>query len=96
MRNLPADKTRSRSVPVFFLLVLLIWASPGSAGAAGGERNPVFPTPRGYVSDYADLNESDWQGRIREFCKEQKDRTGVEMIVVTTKTASQVGWISVA
>ncbi len=88
MRNLPADKTRSRSVPVFFLLVLLIWASPGSAGAAGGERNPVFPTPRGYVSDYAELIEPDWQNRIRQVCKELEDRTGIEMIVVTIPTAS--------
>ncbi len=72
---------------MFFLLFLLVWVSPGSAGAAGGEKKSVFPTPLGYVSDYADLIDPDWQSRIREVCKELEDRTGVEMIVVTIATA---------
>ncbi|MCY4614627.1 MAG: TPM domain-containing protein [Nitrospira sp.] len=73
---------------MLFLFVLLVWVSPGSAGAAGGEKKSVFPTPLGYVSDYADLIEPDWQSQIRAVCKELEDRTGVEMIVVTIETAS--------
>ena len=77
-----------RSAAIVFLFALFIWIPPGLAGAAGGEKNPAFPTPLGYVSDYADLIEPDWQGRIRAVCKELEDRTGVEMIVVTIPTAS--------
>ena len=77
-----------RSVPIFFLFVLFVWVSPGMAGAAEGENKPVFPTPLGYVSDYAELIDPDWQNRIRQVCKELEDRTGIEMIVVTITTAS--------
>ena len=49
-----------------------------------GIRHPVFPTPLGYVNDYAALIGDDWHARIRNVCQELEDRTGVEMIVVTT------------
>ena len=87
MRKLLADKALWRSVPIFFIFVLFVWVSLGVAAVAGGEKKSVFPTPLGYVSDYADLIEPDWQKRIREVCKELEDRTGVEMIVVTIATA---------
>ena len=87
MRKLLADKALWRSVPIFFIFVLFVWMSPWPANAAGGDKKPVFPTPLGYVSDYADLIEPDWQSRIREVCKELEDRTGIEMIVVTIATA---------
>ena len=77
-----------RSTSMFFLLVLFAWVSPGLADSSGGEKKFVFPTPLGYVSDYADLIEPDWQRRIREVCKELEDRTGIEMIVVTIETTS--------
>jgi len=77
-----------RSVPMLLLFVLFVCVSPEAVGASGGEKNPVFPRPLGYVSDYADLIEPDWQNRIRDVCKELEDRTGVEMIVVTIATAS--------
>ena len=77
-----------RTVSTLFLFVLSVWVSPDSASSAGGEKKPAFPAPLGYVSDYADLIEPDWQRRIREVCKELEDRTGVEMIVVTIETAS--------
>ena len=77
-----------RSAAIVFLFVPLVWGASGLAGGAGGEKKPAFPTPLGYVSDYADLIEPDWQGRIRAVCKELEDRTGVEMIVVTIETAS--------
>lgn len=77
-----------RSVPIFLLFVLFIWVSPCSASNAGGENKLAFPTPLGYVSDYADLIEANWQNRVRGVCKELEDRTGIEMIVVTISTVS--------
>lgn len=77
-----------RSAPICFLFVLFVWVSPGSTVAAGGSKKPAFPTPLGYVSDYAELIEPDWQNRIRQVCKELEDRTGIEMIVVAIETAS--------
>ena len=87
MKKLLVDKILWRSAPMLLLFVLFVWVSPGSTSAAGGEKNPVFPTPLGYVSDYAELIEPDWQSRIRGVCKELEDRTGIEMIVVTIATA---------
>ncbi len=87
MGKLLVDKTLCRSAPMLILFVLLVWASPWPANAAGGDKKSNFPTPLGYVSDYADLIESDWQNRIRQVCKELEDRTGIEMIVVTIETA---------
>jgi len=46
----------------------------------------TLPTPLGYVSDYAEILDRDWEARIRSVCKELENRTGVEMIVVTTPT----------
>ena len=46
----------------------------------------TLPTPLGYVSDYAEILDPEWKSRIRSVCKELEDRTGVEMIVVTTPT----------
>ncbi|MXX10615.1 MAG: TPM domain-containing protein [Nitrospira sp. SB0667_bin_9] len=88
MKKLLADKAIWRAVPVLFLFVLFAWASSGFAVAARGEKTPAFPTPLGYVSDYAELIDADWQSRIRAVCKELENRTGVEMIVVTIETAS--------
>ena len=78
----------SRVVPILFLLAWLPGIFPGLASAAEEGSPPGFPTPLGYVSDYADLIEPDWQRRIRAVCKELEDRTGVEMIVVTIETTS--------
>ena len=78
----------ARSAPILFLYVLFVWVSPEAVGASGAEKKSDFPTPLGYVSDYADLIEPDWQNRIREVCKELEDRTGIEMIVVTIATAT--------
>lgn len=77
-----------RSKPFFCLVLILIWFSAGDVGAAEGEKKPAFPKPLGYVSDYAELIEADWQNRIRLVCKELEDRTGIEMIVVAIETAS--------
>ena len=77
-----------RSVPIFFLFALFVCVFSEEANAAGGKEKSTFPTPLGYVSDYAELIEPDWQNRIRLVCKELEDRTGIEMIVVTIETAS--------
>lgn len=58
------------------------WASP----PYGIKQIPVFPTPLGYISDYAELINREWHSRIRDVCKELEDRTGVEMIVVTIES----------
>ena len=58
------------------------WAS----SPYGIKEIPVFPTPSGYISDYAELIDSEWHSRIRDVCKELEDRTGVEMIVVTIES----------
>ena len=79
---------RARSIPFFLLLLIVIWMSGGVVGATEAEKKSAFPKPLGYVSDYADLIEADWQNRIRLVCKELEDRTGIEMIVVAIETAS--------
>ena len=43
----------------------------------------TFPTPLGYVSDYADILSPQWHSQIRSVCKDLENRTGIEMIVVT-------------
>lgn len=88
MKKLLTDKALWCLVSMLFLFVVFIWVSPGLADAEGEEKKPVFPRPLGYVSDYADLIEADWQNRIRQVCKELEDRTGIEMIVVAIETAS--------
>ena len=50
---------------MFLLFILLVCVSPGLASAAGVEKKPAFPRPLGYVSDYAELINADWQSRIR-------------------------------
>ena len=66
------------------LIPAICWAS----SPYGIKKDPVFPTPLGYVSDYAGLIDDEWLGRIRGVCKELEDRTGIEMIVVTVPTVS--------
>ena len=88
MKQLLSDKPLWRLVSMLFLFVLFAGMSLEMAGAAGVEKKPAFPTPLGYVSDYAELIETDWQNRIRQVCKELEDRTGIEMIVVAIETAS--------
>ncbi len=84
--DVPSTMSLWCSATVLFLLVVL--ASPVSAGDSRGGTKPAFPSPLGYVSDYADLIAPDWQNRIRQVCKELEDRTGIEMIVVTVATVS--------
>jgi uncharacterized protein len=45
-----------------------------------------FPTPLGYVSDYAHLFDDEWYAQIRAVCKDLEMNTAVEMLVVTLDT----------
>ncbi len=45
-----------------------------------------FPTPLGYVSDYAHLLDDEWYAQIRAVCKDLETNTAVEMLVVTLDT----------
>jgi uncharacterized protein len=55
-----------------------------SLGMSPQEHN--FPTPLGYVSDYAEVLEEEWYAQIRAICKDLETNTGVEMLVVTLET----------
>ena len=72
------------------LTILIVLCTVGGtlswAGDSVEQTSRTFPTPLGYVSDYGNFIDAAWQHRIREVCKELEDRTGVEMIVVTTAT----------
>ncbi len=48
--------------------------------------NLQFPTPRGYVSDYANVLDDEWYAQIRAICKDLEMNTSVEMLVVTIET----------
>lgn len=79
---------RKKFWPGLTILTVLCTVGGIPSGAVGseGETSRAFPAPLGYVSDYGDFIDAAWQRRIREVCKELEDRTGVEMIVVTTAT----------
>lgn len=78
------------------LLSILIAASIlipslGSAEYPYAKKKPSFPSPKGYVSDFAELFDDEWNARIRGVCRELETRTGVEMIVVTIPTVKPFG-----
>lgn len=77
-------KIRFSTLLIMMLLVPpLCWSNSPYA-----PKKHTFPTPRGYVSDYAEMIDRDWHSRIRSVCKELEDRTGVEMIVVTIRSVN--------
>ncbi len=45
-----------------------------------------FPKPVGYVNDFAGVIEPDYAQKIESICQEVKQKTGVEIAVVTVKT----------
>lgn len=68
---------------LFVLAALFGLVMPATfAGATPGER-PRLPEPLGYVSDHAQVLDSDWRSRIRSVCQDLERKTGVEMVVVT-------------
>lgn len=62
---------------------LLLGAGPVAAAPPPPEQN--LPSPLGYVSDYAGILPAAWEERIRSVCKDLEEKTGVEMVVVTTR-----------
>ena len=58
----------------------------GSASWGGAPQEQSLPTPLGYVSDYAQVLNEEWQAQIRAICKDLETNTAVEMIVVTRET----------
>ncbi|MDT7041161.1 TPM domain-containing protein [Candidatus Nitronereus thalassa] len=72
--------------PLFLLIVCLFVTPVCWADSPYGIKKQTFPTPRGYVSDFAELFDQEWKSRIRGVCKELETRTGVELIVVTIPT----------
>ena len=57
------------------------------SAVGGTPQHFVLPEPRGYVSDYAEILDAEWQFRIASVCRELEERTGIEMVVVTVPTA---------
>ncbi len=57
---------------------------PATAGAAPPTPG-TFPNPLGYVSDYAGVLDEAWRARIRSVCRDLEKKTGVELVVVTTR-----------
>ena len=49
-------------------------------------QEPEFPSPLGYVSDYAQILDEEWYAQIRAVCKDLETNTAVEMLVVTIDT----------
>jgi len=68
------------------LIGILLLPSLCLASSPYGIKKHSFPTPRGYVSDFAEVFTDEWKSRIRSVCRELETRTGVEMIVVTIPT----------
>jgi uncharacterized protein len=63
------------------LLVLFLSTPAGNARADA----PAIPKPEGWASDFADVIDSDSKSRIEALSQELKDKTGVELAVVTVK-----------
>ncbi len=66
------------------LLGILLFLGGSSWGMSPQEQH--FPTPLGYVSDYAHLLDDEWYAQIRAVCKDLETNTAVEMLVVTLDT----------
>lgn len=75
-----------KSLSFSFMVMCLLLPTLGWADSPYGygiKKKHTFPTPQGYVSDFAEILDEEWQAHIRGVCKELETRTGVEMIVVT-------------
>jgi len=69
---------------VFVLMIGFLLVPPVAWGTSTG--HSAFPTPRGYVNDYANILSDQWTNQIRFICQDVENRVGVEMIVVTVPT----------
>ncbi len=57
-------------------------------GSAWGKspKEHQFPTPLGYVSDYAHVLDEEWYAQLRAVCKDLETKTAVEMLIVTLES----------
>ncbi len=79
----PAPAPRSGLLWVTLALCLAPFPATTSWSSAG---QAALPDPQGYVSDYAGVIGEDWNARIRSVCKDLERKTGVELVVVTTRS----------
>ena len=70
----------------FVWMVIVILGVIGSPVWAVSSQEHTFPTPLGYVSDYAQVLNEEWHAQVRAICKDLETNTAVEMIVVTRET----------
>ncbi|MDA1305197.1 MAG: TPM domain-containing protein [Nitrospirae bacterium] len=80
-----------KSLSLTFMVICLLMPALGWADSPYGygiKKKHTFPTPHGYVSDFAEILDEEWKSHIRGVCKELETRTGVEMIVVTIPTVT--------
>ena len=66
------------------LLGILVFLVGPSWGKSSQEQQ--FPTPLGYVSDYAHVLDDEWYAQIRAVCKDLETNTAVEMLIVTLES----------
>ncbi len=71
----------SRSVSSLMTLGIVVAFYSMSWGMSPQDQD--LPTPLGYVSDFAEVLDDEWQAQIRAVCKDLELNTSVEMIVVT-------------
>lgn len=70
---------------MMFAVLLGLMSGLGLSTWAATKEEVSFPSPLGYVSDYAELLEGKWYQQIRTICQDLEQQTGVEMLVVTAK-----------
>ncbi len=79
----PRCRPRFLACAVFCAVVSLPCLSPLTSVVFSREGG--LPKPLGYVSDHAGVLNEEWKARIRSVCKDLERKTGVEMVVVTTR-----------
>ena len=80
---------------VSFAMVLCLVLFEGIAQAVPYDRPKIqLPEPRGYVSDHAQVIDTEWKERIRSVCQDLERKTGVEMVVVTVPNIKPFGTVN--
>jgi len=74
----------TRKYSLLPVLLVLFISTPAPVRRARAE-TPAIPKPEGWVSDFAGVIDSDLRSRINALAQEVKDKTGVELSVVTVK-----------
>jgi uncharacterized protein len=77
-------KNLLRKRNLLFLVLLLFLAGHTVCGA----QDVRFPTPKGFINDYAGILSSDTRQKLENFLTEFERKTGAEIAVVTVTTTS--------